>query len=69
TVEEAAGVFLKILERKGSRAQNDVVIANAALALYCMDETSGMELCLERARQSLESGLAYKAFKQLVDHG
>ncbi|RLD72177.1 MAG: anthranilate phosphoribosyltransferase [Bacteroidetes bacterium] len=69
TVEEAAGVFLRILEGKGSRAQNDVVVANAALALYCMDESSGMERCLERARQSLESGKAYTAFKQLVNHG
>jgi len=69
TVEEAATVFLKILEGKGSRAQNDVVVANAALALYCMDEPSGLERCLERATQSLESGRAYKAFKNLVDHG
>ncbi len=68
TVEEAAGVFLRILERKGSRAQNDVVVANAALALYCMDESSGMDRCLERARQSLESGKALNAFKQLIDH-
>ena len=52
-MEEAASVFLRILEGKGSRAQNDVVVANAALALYCMDEPSGMERCLERARQSL----------------
>ena len=66
TVEEAARVFLKILEGKGSRAQNDVLVANAALALYCMDEPSGMERCLERARQSLESGSAYTAFKQLI---
>jgi anthranilate phosphoribosyltransferase len=68
TVEEAAGIFLRILERKGSRAQNDVVVANAALALYCMDESSGMDRCLERARQSLESGKALNAFKQLIDH-
>ena len=67
TVKEAASVFLKILEGKGSRAQNDVVVANAALALYCMDEPSGMERCLERARQSLESGSAYKAFKQMIE--
>ncbi len=66
TVEEAAAVFLKILEGKGSRAQNDVVVANAALALYCMDESSGMERCLERARKSLESGSAFNAFKQLI---
>ena len=68
TVEAAASVFLKILEGKGSKAQNDVVVANAALALYCMDESSGLGRCLERARESLESGKAYNAFKQLVDH-
>ena len=66
TVEEAASVFLKILEGKGSKAQNEVVIANAALALYCMDEKSGMEHCMGRARQSLESGAAHIAFKQLI---
>jgi anthranilate phosphoribosyltransferase len=66
TVEEAASVFLNILEGKGSRAQKDVVLANAAMALYCMDESSGLENCLERARESLESGKAEHAFKQLV---
>jgi anthranilate phosphoribosyltransferase len=68
TVEEASTLFLKILEGEGSRAQNDVVVANAALALNCMDESSGMDRCLERARQSLESGAAYTAFKQLIAH-
>ncbi len=68
SVEEAASVFLKILEGKGSKAQNEVVIANAALALYCMDENSEMEHCLGRARQSLESGAAYTAFKKLIAH-
>ncbi|MCK4879024.1 MAG: anthranilate phosphoribosyltransferase [Bacteroidales bacterium] len=67
TVKEASSVFLKILEGEGSRAQNDVVVANAALALYCMDEPSGMEQCLARARQSLESGSAINAFKQLIE--
>jgi anthranilate phosphoribosyltransferase len=66
TVEEAAAVFLSILEGKGSRAQNDVVLANAAMALFCMNEKSGLENCLARARESLESGKALHAFKQLV---
>src|SRR5678809_371839 len=35
SVEEAAGIFLKILKGKGSWAQNAVVIANAAMALQC----------------------------------
>ena len=67
TVEEAAAVFLKILEGEGSRAQKDVVVANAALALYCMDESRGLESCLSRARESLESGSALSKFKKLVE--
>lgn len=66
TVEEAAGVFLSILEGKGSKPQNDVVVANSALALYCMDESQGLGKCLDRARESLESGSALLTFKKLV---
>jgi anthranilate phosphoribosyltransferase len=66
TVEEAAGIFLRILEGKGSEAQNEVVVANAAFALYCMDENQGLEAGIERARHSLESGSALKTFKNLV---
>lgn len=66
TVKEAATVFLKILEGKGSLAQNSVVEANAALALYCMDESAGMDKCLGRARESLDSGAALLAFKKLT---
>ena len=66
TVEEAAGVFLNILEGNGSRAQQHVVVANAAMALFCMDERPGLESCLERARVSLDSGKAMAAFKQLL---
>ena len=34
TVEEAAKIFLKILKGEGSWAQNAVVLANAAMAIY-----------------------------------
>lgn len=68
SVEEAAAVFLKILEGQGSHAQNDAVVANAAFALYCMDESRGIEHCIDRARRSLESGSALKTFKNLVEN-
>jgi anthranilate phosphoribosyltransferase len=66
SVEEAAGVFLRILEGGATRAQGEVVIANAAFALYCMDESKGLEDSIDRARRSLESGAALDAFKKLV---
>jgi len=33
SMEEATDIFMKILERKGTEAQNSVVLANAAMAL------------------------------------
>jgi anthranilate phosphoribosyltransferase len=68
TVEHAAGVFLSILEGRGSSAQENVVIANAALALYCMDEMKGLDSCIERATHSLKSGAALQNFKKLVEN-
>ncbi|MFO7932831.1 MAG: anthranilate phosphoribosyltransferase [Bacteroidales bacterium] len=67
TVEDAASTFMRILQGEGTAAQNDVVIANSAYALYCMDESRGIEKCLERAKHSLGSGSALKAFKNLVE--
>jgi len=67
TVKDASEVFLKVLEGKGTKPQNEVVLANAAMALYCMDESQGIERCLERAAESLRSGAALKTFKNLVE--
>jgi anthranilate phosphoribosyltransferase len=66
-VEAAAGIFLQILEGKGSEAQNNVVISNAAYALHCIDENKGIDVCLEEAREALRSGRALKTFKGLID--
>jgi anthranilate phosphoribosyltransferase len=67
TVAQAAGVFLQVLEGKGSKAQESVVISNAALALYCMDESAGMDRSVERATRSLKSGAALDIFSKLVN--
>jgi anthranilate phosphoribosyltransferase len=67
TVEQASNIFLRILEGKGTESQEQVVISNAAMALYCMNESVDLERCLERATQSLKSGTALRLFKQLVN--
>jgi len=67
SVEEAAGIFLKILEGKGTEEQEQVVISNAALALFSMNESSGLGSCVERATGSLKSGAAGNIFKNLVN--
>ncbi|MFT6215791.1 MAG: anthranilate phosphoribosyltransferase [Roseivirga sp.] len=66
TVDESARIFEKILKGEGTKAQNNVVIANSAMALQCGKGYSTAE-ALERATESLESGKALKAFKRILD--
>ncbi len=67
TVEEAAKIFLSVLENKSTRAQKEVAIANAGMALYCADNSLGLLNATEKARESLESGKALKSFKTLIN--
>ena len=66
SAEEAAAIFLKILKGEGSWSQNAVVIANAAMALHCMNKYNDYESCYQLAVESLESGKAYQCFKKLI---
>ena len=67
TVEDAANIFLSVLENKSTRAQKEVAIANAGMALYCADSTLGLQGDVEKARESLESGNALKSFNTLIN--
>jgi anthranilate phosphoribosyltransferase len=66
TVEEAAKIFLKILKREGSWAQNAVVLANSAMALQCTGKYATYEESYHAVVESLESGKAYQALQKLV---
>lgn len=66
TVEESAKIFENILKGEGTKAQNNVVIANSAMALQCGKGYSTLE-ALDRAKESLESGKALKAFKKILE--
>ncbi len=66
TAEEAAGIFLKIIKGEGTWAQNAVVIANAAMALFCTGKYNNYEICYQLAVESLESGKAYDSLKTLI---
>jgi anthranilate phosphoribosyltransferase len=64
--EEAAKIFLQILKGKGSWAQNAVVFANAAMALYCTGAYKEYDLAFAAAVESLESGEALKSLNTLI---
>lgn len=64
--EEAAKIFLDILKGKGTWAQNAVVFANAAMALYCTGTYSNYDQAFMAAVESLESGRALNALNTLI---
>jgi len=64
TVAEAAHIFMNILEGKGSTAQNNVVCANAAMAITTVKGCTLQE-GLEQANLSLQSKKAFESLKKL----
>jgi len=67
TVEQSAELFVNILEGRGTEAQNSAVIANAAMALYCVDRAAGLTAAVNKATDALQSGKALLAFKKLME--
>lgn len=66
-VTDSAVIFREILEGKGTLAQNDVVCANAGMALQLLNPDKSIPECVDIARRSLESGNALGSFKKLIE--
>jgi anthranilate phosphoribosyltransferase len=64
SVAPAAQIFIDILKGNGTKAQNNVVCANAGVAIHTFKKTEFQE-SFELAKDSLLSGNAYKSFQKL----
>ncbi|RXR19161.1 anthranilate phosphoribosyltransferase [Flavobacterium amnicola] len=64
TIEESASIFMNILSGKGSDAQNNVVCANAGMAIATVTKCSPIE-GFAIAKESLLYGNALEKFKKL----
>lgn len=64
TIESAAEIFMNVLSNKGTRAQENVVCANAAVAINTAKNT-GLENAFLEARESIRSGRALNALRKL----
>jgi anthranilate phosphoribosyltransferase len=67
SVEESGKIFMRVLEGKGTPAQNAAVIANAGLALFTGHQKEGLLVALAKAKEALISGKALQSFKRLID--
>jgi anthranilate phosphoribosyltransferase len=66
SADAAAEIFLDILKGKGSWAQNAVVLANAAMALFATGLHKSYDDAYQLAVQSLDSGAAFRSLQKLI---
>ena len=66
TIEESAEIFLNIISGKGNEAQNNVVCANAGIAIATVTKCSPLE-GFELAKESLLSGKGLHALNTLQE--
>jgi anthranilate phosphoribosyltransferase len=66
SVDDAAGIFSNIINGNGTWAQNAVVLANSAMALFASGNFSNYELAYQLAVDSLEQGKAKKCLDTLI---
>jgi anthranilate phosphoribosyltransferase len=67
SIEDAAAIFKAILNGKGTKPQNAVVLSNAAMAINTFDSSKKLEVCYSEAEEALFSGKAIANFKQLIN--
>ncbi|WP_424494980.1 anthranilate phosphoribosyltransferase [Salinimicrobium sp. GXAS 041] len=66
SIESAAEIFMNVLSGKGTAAQNNVVCANAGMAIATAKDLSPKE-GFEKAKESLLSGKGLLAFNKLKE--
>lgn len=66
SAEDAATIFMRIMDGQGSWSQNAVVLANAAMALHCTGTYSSYDDAYHAAVESLESGKARQSLDRLI---
>ena len=66
TVEQASNLFIKIITGQGTEAQNNVVCANAGLAIATAEQISHQD-GFELAKESLLSGKAKQSLEKLIE--
>lgn len=64
TIEESAIIFMNIVSGKGTEAQQNVVCANAALAISTVENCSILE-AFAKAKEALQSGKALQKLQLL----
>lgn len=66
-VEDAAAIFMNVLDNKATAAQRNAVIANATFAIQTRCPLKTLDVCKLEATESLHSGAAKKSFGKFLE--
>jgi anthranilate phosphoribosyltransferase len=66
-LEENLKIAINILKNYKKDARYNTVLMNAALAIRCADKASDIKEGIEMAKNSLETGNAFKKLDQLIE--
>ena len=67
TVDEAAKIFINVLDNKGTEAQRNAVVVNAAFAIQTRCPMKTLEQCKAEAADALVNGSAKRAFEKFIE--
>ena len=67
TPQEAAQIFDNVLNNSATESQKNVVLINAAVAIQTIEPQLDIFACLDKAKESLESGNAKKTLDKFVN--
>ncbi|QZE14114.1 anthranilate phosphoribosyltransferase [Halosquirtibacter laminarini] len=65
-IKGTAKIFTDVLQNKATRAQQEVVVCNAAFAIQTIDAHCSLEEAKQRAIESLQKGAAFDVFKKII---
>jgi len=66
SVSEAAKIFISVLEGKATKEQENVVLANSAMAIQCISGNTNFDDSVQEARESIGSGKALQSLRKLL---
>lgn len=67
SIDDASRIFVDVLSNKGTAAQTDAVVANAAFAIRTIEPQKSIDTCIDIARTSIESLQAYHTLKRFIE--
>ncbi len=68
TKDDAAAIFMNVIKGAGTKAQQEVVYANAGAAIHIFTPSISLPDAVEKAKETVLNGNALKSLRTLIDN-